>query len=300
MKFKNWLWELEEASNQKFRPPAGNMDQTTGLGPTSQYGHRAMMPISWGIDNRAVAGVIDGIGDARAKIRARKGAEPGVASQYHGLDRVVKDGMTVIYLPLQLPNDDFPAAPAISKTKGLIARLRHYFGGDPLKSPKVWKVSPNDNTSLVEPTEEGNQLYYYLDNKNKDQNEGVRNNAEQFTLALMEASIAERLKGYAHVLNTENPILKNHKIEEFLLGRDERNTDKHFKYAVMMCAFVLKSRHKDEEIDGELRGEIMRILAGEQPKPQTSQTQNASPTSQQNVGATPGGLPGTSSFTVTS
>lgn len=292
MKFRIWLQRLEEV-NSKSRGGSGNPDMTTALGPASQYGHRSMMPISWDLNNRAVAGVIDGIGDARAKIRARKGAEPGVASQYQGWDRVAKDAMTVIYLPLQLPNvDQYNAGALISKTKTLIAVIKSGFG-DPLESPKVWKVSPSDNISLVEPTQEGNQLYYY--EQGKRQNERKRYNAELFTLALMEASIAERLKGYAHVLNTERPILKGPKMEEISFGTDKRGIN--YNYVVMMCPFVLRSRHKDEEIDGDMRDEIMRVLSGEQPKPPAGQ--NARPTSQQNVGATPGALPGTSTSTVT-
>lgn len=252
-----------------------------------------MMPISWGIDNRAAAGVIDGVGGARAQIRARKGAEPGVASQYHMWDDIRKDGLTVMYMPLQLPHEDsgLNRSP-LTNTKGLVQLLKGE--GDPLKNPNVWLVDPDSNVRLKEQPSgnKPNRLFYV--EKGKSESQQLKYDAEQFTMALMFASLSTRLKDYAHMLNVEKPHIKDQKIERVPFRSDEGGY-----YYVMMCSFILKSLHKDQQIDGALRDELERILTGDRPNPQTKPAQSPPPTRQQNVGSTTGSLPGTSTSTVT-
>lgn len=263
MKFRTWLIDLEESGPQRNASGQGNTDRTTGLGPLSQYGRSYMMPVSANMNNRAVAGLIDGIGTARSKVRARKGAEPGVASQYHGWDDESRDGMTYMYMPLQTPNADFHRGGEISRTKSFVKSLkRTYFGSH--ENAKIWSVSRSDNITLVRPTEASTDIYLYPNKGAEDANK--LNDAKEFTRALMEALIAKRLEPYAIHLNVENPQLVQQEFAyaPYKTGGGDKATH---NYTVMMCAFVLKKRNNAEEIDSELRQELKRVLAGEKPEP---------------------------------
>jgi hypothetical protein len=284
MKFKLWLYNLEE--NQRNNTQAGNQLGTDGLGPTSQYGRRALLPISRSWDNRAVAGVIDGVGEARAKIRARDGAEPGVASQYQGLEDIRRDGLEVLYMPLQLPSEY--SGQAIRRSRGLINSLKWMFGDT--TNDVVWRVESDNNIRLKSPDKpKSTQLYVFVNNEVEDENK--LSSAIEYTEALMMASISVKLKKYSHLINTDNlDRPKDRKIETVPAGglasdidggKDDDDIKKYF-YKVMMCSFVLKSLHNGQHIDADMRDELADVLAGRTPKPRTTpapQQQDSSPSS---------------------
>jgi hypothetical protein len=280
MKFKVWLYNLEE--NQRNSAQAGNQLSTDGLGPTSQYGRRAMVPISWGLNNRAVAGVIDGVGEARAKIRARKGAEPGVASQYNYMDDIRKDGLQVLYLPLQLPSGY--EGESIRANRGLINSLKWMFGEN--LNGDIWRVDKENNIRLKDVNKNKlTELYVFSEREKEDENR--LNSAIEYTEALMKASIAVKLKKYSHLLNTENlSSPKDRRIDQAEAGgnssdvyggKDDKDVERYF-YKIMMCSFVLKSIHKDQHIDSDMRDELIDVLAGRQPKPQQKNPPTTNPT----------------------
>lgn len=289
MKFKVWLYSLEE-ENQRARPTVGNQLSTDGLGPTSQYGPRAMLPISWHLNNRAVAGVIDGVGEARAKIRARKGAEPGVASQYHGLEDIRRDGLEVIYLPLQLPEGY--SGQSIRRSRGLVNSLKGLLGQN--VNGDIWRVESDNNVRLKDPdTSKSTELYVFAKDEGEDENR--LSSAIEYTEALMMAMISVKLKKYSHQINTDNlERPKDRKIETFPAGgreddinkgKDDEDVRQYF-YKVMMCSFVLKSLEKGQHIDADMRDELADVLAGRTPKPRTTpppqqqrQQQGSSPSS---------------------
>lgn len=256
------------------------MDQTTGLGPTSQYGQRAMMPISWGIDNRAFAGVVDGIGSARAKIRARKGAEPGIASQYRSLDDIRRDGIYFMYMPLQLPMDglDYKEARPISVTKGLVDSLKSFFG-DSETILKLWRVDAYQPTKLVPPIGRGSTVLYSF-RKDEEENSNKLLSAINYTKALMQASLSIKLSSHSHRIDTDRPQVRDEKIESFSLGKEEK-TNKEVFYKVMMCSFILKSRHKGSDVGDDTQGEIDRIMADKDQKTTKPTTEPAKKTNEE-------------------
>jgi hypothetical protein len=217
MKFKMWLYGLEE--NQRNNTQAGNQLSTDGLGPTSQYGRRAMLPVSRGFNNRAVAGVIDGVGEARAKIRARRGAEPGVASQYYGIEDIRRDGLQVMYLPLQLPSGY--RGESIRVTRGLVNSLKWMFGARDNDDRDIWRVEGGGNVRLKEASKEKlTELYVFSGGTSEDENR--LSSAIEFTEALMRASIAVKLQKYSHLIKTESlPAPKDRRIETAEAGGEE-------------------------------------------------------------------------------
>jgi hypothetical protein len=284
MKFKLWLHDLEE-SVQRSRN-YGNTDATTALGPLSQYGQRGMKPLSIGFDNRAFAGLADGIGQARNKVRAELGAEPGVASQYHGLEKLHRDAITVIYLPLQTPMGYDPQeSRPIQRTKGMVQQLRAK--GDPLQSDQYWRVEPMDNTRIRKP--DGRPLTdLYTFYGDVQENRGWLESAISFTEAMMFASIATRLRQYSHLVNTEKPRIQDSKMEVVPLGKDEES-GRDVRCRVMMCSFVIVSRSKENEIDRDTRDDMARILGNEKPQKAPDKPQPVPP----------GSAPGTSKSIVT-
>lgn len=264
MKFRDWLHRIEEGNVRS--PAAGNTDQSTALGPLSQFGgERAMLPISYGVDNRAFAGLIGGVGEARAKIRARKGAEPGVASQYHWLDDIRRDAMQTANLPLQLPLDWDNEGRQISISKGLLGQIKQMFG-DPLNSDKIYRV--DESVRLIYPDEPLTTLYKHRRIKSEDPYRLEA--AINYTEALIRASFMVRLSKYSHLLNLDRPVPHQRKIislpmkERF--GPDGEaipyaDGEEAEFYKVMVCAFVFKPINKDAGVDDDIHGEIDRMLA---------------------------------------
>jgi hypothetical protein len=279
MKFKKWLYELEES--QKFVATMGNRDMTTGLGPTSNFGGgRTMLPISYGIDNRAFAGVMDAIGTARAKIRARKGAEPGVASQYSPLEDLRKDGILTANIPLQMPewNGD-----PIHITKGLVAQIKSSFG-DPLNNPKIWRV--DDEMNLVIPSgQAATALYTFsrIDGEEATKLEAAIN----YTTALVQASMTARLAPYSHLLNLDRPQIKNRSTMPFPMKEREglgsesmpyKDGEDDTFYKVMVCAMTFSPKNKDSEFSDDIQGEIERMVSDEKRKAQAAAATTATST----------------------
>lgn len=263
MKFRNWLSVIEE--NQKFRPQSGggNQDQTTGMGPTSQFGGaRAMLPISPGFDNRAFAGVMDGIGSARSKIRARKGAEPGVASQYDKLDDIRRDGMMTANFPLQYPVEWATKYAAISKiTSGLISSIKSNFG-DALSNPAVWRV--DEQMKLIAPSGDSKLMIYAISRLKPESGQRLES-VFNYTKALVLASFTTRLAQYSHLLNLESPTFHKQQIialpwkEREGIEKDARpyrdDEDDHF-YKVGIFAVTFKPKTKDGTVDAGLQQDM--------------------------------------------
>lgn len=275
MKFKTWLAGIEEGI-QRSKPQGGmsNQDMTTGLGPTSHFGgQRAMLPISYGFDNRAFAGVVDAVGSARSKIRARKGAEPGVASQYGSLEDIRKDPMQTVNMPLQVPADwRFENNGIIYSSKGLIAQMKSSFG-DTLKSQSLYNV--DEEGHLRQPSGQP-ATRLYLMTKGVDENPSELESAINYTTALMQASITTNLSQYSHLLNLERPIIKDRKILPFPLESSGGQGPQRF-YKNMMCAFVFKARGKDSDIGDDIHSQIDSIVQQKTNAPhQTSQNQAGS------------------------
>lgn len=280
MKFRTWLSKVEEGI-QRGRS-MGNVDQTTGLGPTAHFGgQRAMLPVSWGVDNRAFAGLIGGVGEARAKIRARKGAEPGVASQYSWLDDMRRDGMQTAYMPLQLPTEDEWGGQPISISKGLITQMRYSFG-DALENPRLWRV--DEEMRLIEPSGRP-ATDLYIKSRLRAERPSRLEAAINYTTALMQASFMVKLSHYSHLLNLEKPILHHQPIMAFPMkerpdGKPyEENEDVDF-YKVMMCSFVFKPKSKEIDIDDDMHKEIERSLSAkdeETPPPPNRRAKNVKP-----------------------
>lgn len=268
MKFRDWLFNIEEG-NQRSRS-MGNTDASTALGPLNQFGgQRAMLPISKGIDNRAFAGIIGGVGEARAKIRARKGAEPGVASQYNWLDDLRRDNMQTATLPLQLPEGwEENGGNAISINKSLIAKIKQEFG-DALSSEMIYRV--DERLRLIRPENPSTQLYIHRRLRSEDPYKLEA--AMNYTEALMRASFMIRLSPYSHLLNLDRPSPYGRKIislpvkERF--GPDgeaipyQPDEDAKF-YKVMICAFVFPSNKKGAGIGDDVHSEIDKLIADKQ------------------------------------
>lgn len=283
MNFRNWLSAIEES--QRLRPQSGgsNQDQTTGMGPTSQFGGgRAMLPISYGVDNRAFAGVLDGIGSARSKIRARKGAEPGVASQYDKLDDLRRGTMQTANMPLQLPADYSVEDGGIIKVTGsLIAQIKSSFG-DPIQSPLVYNLDKDGN--LKYPSQGGTRLYVFT--KGKEESPAELESAVNYTTALMQASLTTRLSQYSHLLSLDRPVdPRDQKILPFPLKKDQDGNDYQF-YKAMMCAFVFNPKNKESEIDRDMHSQIdntMQRNNRQETRPDQVDPQTARP--RQNINA---------------
>lgn len=287
MKFKTWLDNIEEA-NQRSRLPVGNPDQTTGLGPTSHFGGpRAMLPISPGIDNRAFAGVMDAVGAARAKIRARKGAEPGVASQYSPLDDIRRESLQTAYMPLQLPEEW--DGQAISIGKGLLAQVKYSFG-DALDNNTVWRV--DEQMNLIEPSVKATRLY--VSQRLKEENPLVLEAAINYTTALIQASFMVRLSKYAHLLNLDRPRMQSPSIATFPLQEKygsepygEKENPKFYK--VMLCKFVFNPKSKDTDIGDDIHSQIDKIISNKEGDKQTLEKPKPRPQQDAQTGLVSGG-----------
>lgn len=253
MKFKNWLVKTENAS-MKNRSGLGNVDRTTNLGPAANFGSsRTLMPISLGIDNRAFAGVVDGIGSARAKVRDEKGADPGAASSYEKLQDMKKEAVFSFYMPLQLPIEY--SGQSIYITKSLTSKIKSEFG-DPINNMKVYNVENDNQTMRPREEEMGTILYTFTKN---NINPSELESAQNYTTAMMMASIHMKLSAKLNSVNVLNPELVQRKSLPFRLEGSERF------YKLMMCAFRIRPKDNDlafgdsDEIDN-----IERILNKEE------------------------------------
>jgi hypothetical protein len=265
MRFREWLL-MTEAGQQRSHI-VGNRDQTTNLGPTSQFGGpRTMLPVSFGIDNRAFAGVVDGIGTARAKIRADMGAEPGAASHYEPLQDMRRSNLQTMYLPLQYDKNTVEGE-AVYVTKGLVARLKSSFD-DPMKNEGVYRVG--ENNELLAGHEDPRDMLTKLYVTSRDEgHNGFNEPSLNYTTALMQASLSKKLSKYSHLINLERPNISQRKIIPLPI-KDIQGNEKEQKpyspedspkfYHVMMCAFVLNPKSKDHEFDSDFHGEIDRLL----------------------------------------
>lgn len=199
MKFREWLVNIEETQNRN-RSPQGLGDVTTAWGAASHFGGpRVISPISYGVDNRAFAGVLGGIGQARAKISARRGSEPGVAATFEPWPDERRDAIQSLTLPLQLPEGwdgrylDYTAKSRLYQIKSIY--------GDAMDSTHIWRV--DDGSNLIPPTAAKSHLYTFVYGQKEDWN--ALDSATSFTEALMRASLMVRLSRYSHFINLDSP-----------------------------------------------------------------------------------------------
>lgn len=271
MKFRKWLWDIEEATrNRPLEGGGGIFDRTTNRGPASQFGGpNTMLPLSIGVDNRAFAGVVDGIGSARSKIRARDGAEPGAASQYVPYEHDSPSHIQTGYMPLQLPLEHQRGSYS-HISKGLLAGIKTRYG-DAFKNPSLFTMA-DDNSTLVRPTQEPQtELYTFYRKKGNDP--ALLDDARNFTLALMQGSFMVRLGKYSHIVNLDRPRIQNRQIMPFPVKDKEgayADDENPQFYYVMMCSFVFEPKYKDDRFDGDLGSEIDSLLSG-RPAPQGGQ-----------------------------
>lgn len=263
MNFRKWLRMYEDN-----RPSQG-----VRHGPDSMYGgQRTMLPISWGMDNRAVGAVVGGIGDARAKIRAQMGAEPGSVPHLSNLQDIRKSVLKAIYMPLQLDSADLDGEGSRRSSRSMINQAKRISPSNPLVDPGIWNVAGGgDNIGrLVAPAgKPKTKLYTYTN--------GARNPAREeaaisFTTALMQVSLSsvEMYGKYSHLLDVERARLKDRK---FFPMRNEYDAEGEDFYKVMMCTFEISPKDKNSHISGDVWDEIEAMRdTGRNKKPETTKS----------------------------
>jgi hypothetical protein len=104
MNFKKWL-TISEAGTTRVRPSGqSNVDRSALYGLAAQYGHRGtQLPISKGIDNKAVASVLAGIGSGVGAEQEASGFVASPPPQMVPFPTGKKAYLEKGYLPLQIP-----------------------------------------------------------------------------------------------------------------------------------------------------------------------------------------------------
>jgi hypothetical protein len=237
MNFRSWLRSIEEASSAE-------PSQDIRRGSEGKYGSRAMLPVSFGLNNRAAASLIGGMGQTSAKILARKGAEPGQVPQLPNLEDMKRSMLKAIYMPLQLPTDyDEESGQVLYSGRNLMNRARGISPNNPLEDPGIWRVNKGDNASIVGGgSNMKTKLFTYNTSAGPHSNSSVYQSAVNFTEALMKVALMARIVQYSHVLNVDNPLLKDR--QEFPTKPQDQQSN-----LIMMCSFVVNPKSKDAEID---------------------------------------------------
>lgn len=289
MKFREWLKNIEEAQLRN-RVPSANTDPTTSWGAAAQYGgSRALLPISYGIDNRAFAGVLDGIGIARKKIQDETGAEPGSASQYSGLEDVRRSNLQVAYMPLQYP-EDYTEDQVLSFNRGLVTKARITApSGDPLSDPSIYNV--DESKSKLRPFDKNMMVTKLLKvPEGRTANSNTYASSIKFAMALIHASFMTRLEKFSHLLNLEKPNIKEKKVVPFVddFGREGKKI-----YYVLICAFEFLPRSKDTTFDNDIHDEIDAAINDRNGTTTTQQAPTKQPTQTNTQAVSPvsGGKP---------
>lgn len=232
-----------------------------------------MLPVSWGVDNKAVASVLGGIGDARAKIRAQMGAEPGSVPHLSNLEDIRKSVLKAIYMPLQLDHADLDGEGSRRSSRSMINQAKRISPSNPLVDPGIWNVAgEGDNVRrIVVPSgKPKTKLYTYAN--------GTRNPAREeaaiiFTTALMQVSLSsvEMYGKYSHLLDVERAHLKDRK---FFPMRNEYDAEGEDFCKVMMCTFEISPKDKNSHISGDVWDEIEAMRdAGRNKKPPAPKTE---------------------------
>lgn len=239
MNFREWLEGIEEAT-------AVNTTQNTKWGPDSMYGgSRTMLPVSRGLNNRATASLIGGIGQARAKIAADMGAEPGSAPQLADLEDIRRNPIRSIYMPLQLPADWTPEEGVLYAGKSLQNRAMRT-SQKPSEDPSVWGADKANPTSITGGGGGMKTVLFEYDKAVGPHADSAKyQTAVNFTQALMKVDLSTRLAQYSHLINLESPSLKDR--QEMPVEADQQGQKMHM---VMMCSFVFSPRTKDTRLGG--------------------------------------------------
>lgn len=114
MNFKKWL-TISETGTTRVRPSnASNVDRSALYGLAAQYGHRGtQLPISKGVDNKAVASVLAGIGSAIGKEQEESGFVSAPPPQMVELPSGSRVYLDKGYMPLQIPFVDGAYLPGL-------------------------------------------------------------------------------------------------------------------------------------------------------------------------------------------
>lgn len=264
MNFGQWLRRLEESGAEP--------SQGVKRGPEALYGGpRTMLPVSLGFDNRLMASLVGGAGEARAKIRARKGAEPGSVAQFSPLDDLRRDHMHEVYMPLQLPIDHNRGdRPPRYNSKTYIDYLRGNYAADPLQDESIYNVDQSKGgpkTEIKNLNQDPDLMKTKLYAFNRAKEDKIDSEyATNFTMALMQASLVTRLGKYSHLVNLYRPEIRNRHMmpKEIksgpLAGSDPSNPT---FGKIMVCTFVF-SPNKGADVGSDFYGDLNdpRYLGG--------------------------------------
>jgi len=152
MRFKEWLGKIEEATTNNTPGPGSNTDRSALYGLSAQYGHKGtQVPISMGIDNKAAASLIAGVGGGVGSALNRSGftvtAPPTLTKFPETKQKLVRN----YSLPLQLPyeeDSDRPVVNTSNSTKNLFMKLGQIIQDkDPKNDPRVRKLGEDPNIS---------------------------------------------------------------------------------------------------------------------------------------------------------
>lgn len=260
MNFGVWLKTIEEASAEP--------SQGVKRGPEALYGGpRTMLPVSLGFDNRLMASLIGGAGEARAKIRARKGAEPGSAAQFDQLADQRRDHMHEVYMPLQLPVEHVTGdRPPRYNSKAYLDYLRSNLSSDPLSDDLIYNVDQSKGGTKSEiknldedPDSMKTKLYVFAKaSEDKIDSEYAIN----FTMSLMQASLMTKLGKYSHLVNLYRPEIHHRYImpKEIKSGPFVSADPANPSFAkIMVCTFVY-SPNKGAEVGSDFYGDLEDML----------------------------------------
>lgn len=160
--FKDWLKNIEEGTQVKNRPTIGSVtDRSNLLGASAYFGRPdTQLPISFGIDNQALASLAAGVGSGIRGSLERSGAVVDPAP--HLLPKPPRKdiGFQQGSLPLQLPVEEgryFLSTTASASFWSVMQKV-----ADPLSDKRVLKI---DDTSAegkfpIPNYEDENQMYF--------------------------------------------------------------------------------------------------------------------------------------------
>jgi len=279
MNFRTWLVQIEEAA----APPRADVSQGIKRGPEGSYGARALLPVDFTLNNRAVASVIGGMGQANANIRARMGAKPGNVPTFDRLDDMRRSGHKSVYMPLQLPlewdGQQFSLNPRL-------VTMASKFAQDPLQSPKIWNCQGATQIDRSGVAKKLTSLYSFKKSEGQKANINAYNSARAFTQALMQASLAAQLSNQSHLIDIQKPYITH--VQEFPVAvQDNSNPEDPQFNLIMMCSFQFSQKNKDSNAGQDTWSDFNNNLDTSKSKDKNAQQQAAPAplTYTQNVGA---------------
>jgi hypothetical protein len=147
MKFREWLGKIEE-NTKNVATSASNTDRSALYGLSAQYGHRGTQtPIGWGLNNKATASLIAGVGSGVGSALDRSGFTVTAPPSITPFPTTNKKLVRHYSLPLQLPyeeGEDMPIVNMSYSTKNLFIKLgRLIRERDPKKDARVRQAGDN-------------------------------------------------------------------------------------------------------------------------------------------------------------